>query len=254
MHRLRGRVAVITGAASGIGLAITEAFVAEGMQVLMADRNEERLEHHAVRLRTDGAPVHAVPTDVTVPEQIARSGAVALERFGALHVAVNNAGIVSGGYSRELSLDERRRILDVDLWGAIHGVRAYVPLILATGQEGHVVNAASMAAVSPHARLGPYTVAKHGVLGLTDVLRAELAALDAPVGVSVVMPGMVRTAMNRSGPSSLPRSPPTSSMPSGTTGVTSSPTTTARRKWRVVFVRSSLREQMFSERSGSRPP
>jgi NAD(P)-dependent dehydrogenase (short-subunit alcohol dehydrogenase family) len=111
-------------------------------------------------------------------------------------VAVNNAGVVCRGYSWELPLEEWHRVIDVDLWGVIHGVRTFVPLILASGEEGHVVNIASMAAVKPLDRLGPYSVAKHGVLGLTDVLRAELSAIGAPVGVSVVMPGMIRTAMN----------------------------------------------------------
>ncbi len=125
-----------------------------------------------------------------------RSGVSAVERFGGLHVAVNNAGVVGGGFSWELSLDDWHRVLAVDLWGVIHGVRTYVPLILATGEEGHVVNVASMASVMTLARLAPYTVAKHGVLGLSDVLGAEFESLDVPVGVSVVMPGMVRTAMN----------------------------------------------------------
>ncbi|MGA7417527.1 MAG: SDR family NAD(P)-dependent oxidoreductase [Acidimicrobiales bacterium] len=197
MHKLQERVAVVTGAASGIGLAIVEAFVAEGMRVVMADRDEEKLRAQVERLNGQAAAsVHAVPTDVTKPEQVERSAAAAVELFGALHVAVNNAGIVARGYSWELSLDEWRRVLDVDLWGVIHGVRAYVPLILSTGDEGHVVNVASMAAVMPLDRLGPYTVAKHGVLGLTDVLHAEFTALGAPVGASVVMPGRVKTAMN----------------------------------------------------------
>ena len=138
----------------------------------------------------------AVPTDVTKADQVERSAAAAFERFGALHVAVNNAGIVNRGYSWELSLDEWHNVLDVDLWGVIHGIRAYVPLILSTGEEGHVVNVASMAAVLPHDRLGPYTVAKHGVLGLTDVLHAEFTALGLPIRASIVMPGRVKTAMN----------------------------------------------------------
>ena len=96
----------------------------------------------------------------------------------------------------EIPLDEWHRVIDVDLWGVIHGVRTFVPLILASGEEGHVVNVASMAAVLTIPRLAPYTVANHGVLGLTDVLRAELEGLGAPVGASVVMPGMVKTAMN----------------------------------------------------------
>jgi NAD(P)-dependent dehydrogenase (short-subunit alcohol dehydrogenase family) len=196
MKNLRGRVAVVTGAASGIGLAVVEAFVAEGMRVVMTDRDEGMLRSHTERLEAQGASVHAVTTDVTKQEEVERSAAAVTERYGALHVAVNNAGIVNGGYSWELSLDEWHRVMDVDLWGVIHGVRAYVPLILATGEGGHVVNIASMAAVSPLARLGPYTVAKHGVLGLTDVLASEFAVLGLAVGASVVLPGAVKTAMN----------------------------------------------------------
>lgn len=196
MDQLEGRVAVVTGAASGIGLAIVEAFLAEHMHVVMADLDEQPLRLHADRLKDKGADVHPVVTDVTKPEQVERSAAQAIEQFGALHIAVNNAGIVNRGYSWELSLEEWHRIVDVDLWGVIHGIRAYVPRILATKEKGHVVNVASKAAVMPLDRLGPYTVAKHGVLGLTDVLHAEFAGLGAPIGTSVVMPGMVKTGMN----------------------------------------------------------
>jgi NAD(P)-dependent dehydrogenase (short-subunit alcohol dehydrogenase family) len=140
--------------------------------------------------------VHAVAVDVTDPEAVDAVGRVAVERFGKLNVAVNNAGVVSGGNSWEIPLADWHRVIDVDLWGVIHGIRSFVPLILASGEEGHVVNTASMAAVLSLPSLGPYTVAKHGVLGISDVLRAELRAMGAPVGVSVVMPGMIKTAMN----------------------------------------------------------
>ena len=193
MQNLEGRTAVVTGAASGIGLAITEAFVAQGMGVLMADLNHDALETHAERL---GSAVHPVVADVRDPDALELAGQTAVDRFGALHVAVNNAGIVNGGNSWELTLEDWHRVMDVNLWGVIHGIRAFVPRILASGEEGHVVNTASMAAVLPLGRLGPYTVAKHGVLGLSDVLRAELIELGAPVGVSVVMPGMIKTGMN----------------------------------------------------------
>ena len=196
MERLEARTAVVTGAASGIGLAIVEAFVGEGMRVVMADVNEENLATHATRLTGQGADVLAIQADVTDPDAIASVGRAAMERFGTLHVAVNNAGVVSRGYSWEMPLDEWHRVIDVDLWGVINGIRTFVPLILASEEEGHVVNTASMAAVLPMDRLGPYTVAKHGVLGLSDVLRAEFAVLGAPIGVSVVMPGMIKTAMN----------------------------------------------------------
>ena len=196
MDELAGRVAVVTGAASGIGLAIVEAFVAAGMHVVMTDVDEEHLGDHAARLTGLGHELLAVAADVRDPDALDRVGAAAIHRFGALHVAVNNAGIVNGGNSWEIPLHEWHRVIDIDLWGVIHGIRSFVPLILETGQEGHVVNVASMAAVLPMGRLGPYSVAKHGVLALSDVLRAEFDAMGAPIGVSVVMPGMIRTAMN----------------------------------------------------------
>ena len=196
MQELHERVAVVTGAASGIGLAVTEAFVRQGMRIVMADLNQEGLDSHSRRLTDEGAQVVSIVVDVRDPGAVAAAGQKAIDMFGSLHVAVNNAGVVCRGYSWELPLEEWHRVIDVDLWGVIHGVRSFVPLILASGKEGHVVNIASMAAVSPLDRLGPYSVAKHGVLGLTDVLRAELSAMGAPVGASVVMPGMIRTAMN----------------------------------------------------------
>jgi NAD(P)-dependent dehydrogenase (short-subunit alcohol dehydrogenase family) len=196
MEHFEGRTAVVTGAASGIGLAVAEAFGAAGMRVVMADVDEGNLRSHAARLEGQGAEVLAITVDVRDPEAVERVGAAAVEHFGSLHVAVNNAGIVNGGYSWEIPLEDWHRVLDTNLWGVIHGIRSFVPRILASEEEGHVVNTASMAAVVALGRLGPYTVAKHGVLGLSDVLRAELAALGAPVGVSVVMPGMVKTGMN----------------------------------------------------------
>jgi NAD(P)-dependent dehydrogenase (short-subunit alcohol dehydrogenase family) len=196
VRELRNRVAVVTGAASGIGLAIVDAFAGLGMRVAMVDVDDDRLHAEADRLLGNDADVIAVRADVRDPESVEAAGQAVLERFGTLHVAVNNAGVVGGGNSWEIPLDEWHRVIDVDLWGVIHGVRSFVPLILASGEEGHVVNVASMAAVLTLPRLAPYTVAKHGVLGLTDVLRAELEGLGAPVGASVVMPGMVKTAMN----------------------------------------------------------
>jgi NAD(P)-dependent dehydrogenase (short-subunit alcohol dehydrogenase family) len=196
VKELRDRVAVVTGAASGIGLAVAEAFVEEGMRVVMADIDEDRLGAEAARLQGNGADVVPVPADVRDSQSVDAVGRSVMQHFGTLHVAVNNAGVVGGGNSWEISLDEWHRVIDVDLWGVIHGVRTFVPLILASGDGGHVVNVASMAAVLALPRLAPYTVAKHGVLGLTDVLRAELEGLGASVGASVVMPGMVKTAMN----------------------------------------------------------
>jgi len=196
MERLEGRTAVVTGAASGIGLAIVEAFVGEGMRVVMVDIDEENLGTQASRLSDQGEHVLALPADVTDPDAVESVGHAALERFGTLNVVVNNAGVVTGGHAWEIPLEEWHRVIDIDLWGVIHGIRSFVPLIMASGEEGHVVNTASMAAVLPRGNLGPYTVAKHGVLGLSDVLGAEFEAMGVPIGVSVVMPGMIKTAMN----------------------------------------------------------
>jgi NAD(P)-dependent dehydrogenase (short-subunit alcohol dehydrogenase family) len=196
MERLEGRSAIVTGAASGIGRAVAEAFADAGMRLTITDVNEDNLRQLATQLGDAGVEVEAVVADVRDPDAVDRVGRAAMERFGQLHVAVNNAGIVNGGYSWELSLDEWHRVLDTNLWGVIHGVRSFVPLILESGQGGHVVNTASMAAVLPVNRIAPYTVAKHGVLGLSDVLRLELADASPPIGVSVLLPGMIRTGMN----------------------------------------------------------
>ncbi|HEX4016252.1 MAG TPA: SDR family NAD(P)-dependent oxidoreductase [Frankiaceae bacterium] len=195
MQRLAGRVAVVTGAGSGIGLALVERLATEGVRVVMADIDANTLTAQSKRLQASGVDVHAEVVDVSNPDAVEHLGRTVIDRYGSLHIAINNAGIVNTGNSWELSLEEWRRVIDVDLWGVIHGIRTFVPLILATGEEGHVINTASMAAVIARPKLGPYTAAKHAVLGVSDVLRAELSDLGARVGVSVVMPGLIKTAM-----------------------------------------------------------
>jgi NAD(P)-dependent dehydrogenase (short-subunit alcohol dehydrogenase family) len=166
------------------------------MRLVMADIDVSVLDDVVAVVRAAGAEVEAVQLDVRDPDAVDHVAQLAVDRFGGLHIAVNNAGIVNGGTTWELPLEAWHAVIDVNLWGVIHGVRSFVPHILATGVEGHVVNVASMAAVTALGGLGPYTVAKHGVLGLSDVLRADLAAIAAPVGVSVVFPGRIRTGMN----------------------------------------------------------
>lgn len=196
MKYLKDRTAIVTGAASGIGLAIAEAFAARGMNVALTDLDGQAVTAAAERLRAAGAKTLGLHADVRDPDAMTLAARAAVERFGELNVAVNNAGIVNRGNSWELTLDDWHRVIDVNLWGVIHGVHAFVPHILAAGAAGHVVNVASMASVHIIPQLGPYTTAKHGVLGLSDVLRAELVEIGAPVGVSVVLPGSIKTAMN----------------------------------------------------------
>ena len=194
MDDFDGRVAVVTGAASGIGFAIAREFADAGVNVLMTDVNADGLAAATAEVRRHGGVVEGVEVDVRDPQALEWAAARAVDQFGALHIAVNNAGIVNGGPMWELPLEEWHRVIDVDLWGVIHGVRAFVPRIIEAG-AGHVVNIASMAAMVPHVGIGPYTVAKHGVLGLSEVLKAELDAGGLPIGVSVVFPGMFKTSM-----------------------------------------------------------
>lgn len=196
MTECSGSVALVTGAGSGIGAACARRLARAGAQVVVTDREPDGVKDVAAQIERDGGAAVALEADVTDPDAMERAADAAVERFGTLNVCHNNAGIVAGGNSWELPLSEWHRVLDVDLWGVIHGIRAFVPRILAAGEPGWVVNTASMAAVTAIAGIGPYTASKHAVLGISDGLRAELAAIGAPVGVSVVMPGMIKTGMN----------------------------------------------------------
>jgi NAD(P)-dependent dehydrogenase (short-subunit alcohol dehydrogenase family) len=191
-------VAVVTGAAGGIGLGIARALADAGTRLVLADVDERSLARRAEALRTGGAAVEAVPADVADAAAVEALAQAALTRFGAVHLVCNNAGIIRPGRTWELPLADWERVIQVNLLGVVHGVRTFVPLLLEAverGEEGHVVNVASMAAVVPVPWIGPYTVAKHGVLALSETLQAELAAAGAPVGVTVVMPGRVRTRL-----------------------------------------------------------
>jgi NAD(P)-dependent dehydrogenase (short-subunit alcohol dehydrogenase family) len=186
---------VVTGAAGGIGLGIVEALLDRGMHVMLADVDGERLSVEERRLAGGGALVASKVTDVTDAAQVEALASAALDRFGAVHVVCNNAGIIRPGRSWELSLADWQAVLAVNLYGVINGMRTFVPLLLDSGHEGHVVNVASMAAVVPVPGIAPYNVSKHGVLALSETLHAELVAAGAPIGVTVVMPGRVPTRL-----------------------------------------------------------
>ncbi|HWJ97800.1 MAG TPA: SDR family NAD(P)-dependent oxidoreductase [Acidimicrobiales bacterium] len=209
MEELSGKVAVVTGAASGIGLAMVQAFVAEGMQVVMADIEAEALEKAAAEL-PEGTEVLTVVCDVADPAQVDGLRDAAVERFGTAHVVCNNAGVSAGGPIWLAGDDEWDWVLGVNLRGVISGVRAFTPLLIDQG-EGHIVNTASMAGLVSAPLMGVYNVSKHGVVTLSETLAAELEMVGASgVGVSVLCPGWVRTRIHEAGRNRPASAEPTS--------------------------------------------
>lgn len=198
MKTFRGRVAVVTGAASGIGLALAERFAAEGMKVVMADIEAPALEGAAAGLRRGGATVLPVRVDVSRPEDVERLARETYAAHGAAHVICNNAGVAVIGAVHEHTLADWQWVMNVNLWGVIHGVRAFLPRMLAGGDEGHFVNTASMAGLTTAPFMSVYDVTKHGVVALSESMYKELQLSGAPIGVSVVCPGLIDTNIMRS--------------------------------------------------------
>lgn len=168
---LHGKVGVVTGGASGIGKAIAAAMVAEGMQVMIADIEGDRLHSTA---REIGAI--ACQTDVSSAQQVDALAASAIRQFGSVDVVCNNAGIGPMAPLHELTLNDWRWILDVNLWGVIHGVASFLPLLRANPAGGHIVNTASMAALMPVPGLVAYCASKYAVIGLSEAMAEDLAA------------------------------------------------------------------------------
>ena len=195
MREFTGRVAVVTGAGRGIGLALVGAMVQRGMRVVLSDVEAARPVEAAESMRDGGAEVVGAVCDVREPNRVDALATETLERFGRVDLLCNNAGVVAGGKAWEISLDDWHRVLAVNLWGAIHGLRSFVPRLLENPGGGHVVNVASMAAVLPWPAIAPYNVSKHGLLALSETLLGDLRAAGSTVGVSVVMPGRVATGI-----------------------------------------------------------
>jgi NAD(P)-dependent dehydrogenase (short-subunit alcohol dehydrogenase family) len=191
MDDLRGRVAVVTGAAGGIGLALAEQLAAEGMRVVMSDVDPERLTAAAA---TVGGEVEAVTADVSSPEDVDALAKRTIARFGPVDVLCNNAGVTRPGPAWELGLEEWEWLLSVNVLGVVHGIRAFVPAMLARGEPGHVVNTASIGGLLPYAGIAAYTASKYAVVGLSESLLLDLQEAGAPIGVSVLCPGPTETA------------------------------------------------------------
>jgi len=193
VEELRGKVAVVTGAASGIGRALAKRLGAAGMKLSLADVEPSALEAARRELAAAGIDCIAVPTDVSRADPVATLAERTLDAFGKVHVVCNNAGVFAGGLSWEAPLSDYEWVLGVNTWGVIHGVRSFVPILLAQGEPGHVVNTASMAALTSGPLSAAYFMSKHAVLALSESLYLELRQRGAKIGVSVVCPELIAT-------------------------------------------------------------
>ena len=191
MTQITGSVAVVTGGASGIGRGIAEQLIAEGATVVIADIETEALTAVAAEIGATGICV-----DVRDSADLERLAATVLEQHGRVDILVNNAGVGPIAPIRDLTLADWRWMLDVNLYGVIHGILAFLPLLEANPEGGHILNTASMAALTPVSELGAYTASKRAVTALTEVLDLELRARNSPVRASVLLPGGVSTAIS----------------------------------------------------------
>lgn len=193
MKRFAGKTAFITGGASGIGLALARAFLAGGMNVVLADIEEPVLTAALASLSNHGPRVKGAVCDVSRREMLERAAAEAIAVFGKVHILCNNAGVSRAGLAERVALGDWAWVVGVNLMGAVHGIEILLPHMKAHGEEGHIVNTASISGLLPSALAGPYAATKAGIIGLSEVLADELA--DSSIGVSVLCPSWVRTRM-----------------------------------------------------------
>ena len=199
MRDIQGKTAIVTGGASGIGLGIAKALASAGAYIVLADLRVQQLESARQQIEALGARAVIAQTDVSDPASVEAAGKIALDTFGALHIAVNNAGVAMHGTPVEqVTLQEWNWLIGVNVMGVIHSIRTFVPLIRAAGQGGHVVNTGSMSSffVREGREQGAYAMSKYAVLALSEALEQELKGTG--IGVSVLCPGGVTTAIFQS--------------------------------------------------------
>jgi len=197
MNEFEGRTAVITGGASGIGLAVARRLGREGMNLVLADIEQPALDDAVREFQTAGIATLGVETDVSVIEDVRRLADAVEHRFGHVHVLFNNAGVGGGGAMLEPDdLDVWEWVLGVDLMGVLYGIKVFGPAMVAHGEPCHIVNTASIAGLVPTAGLGSYAVSKYGVVAMSETLSLETS--DTEMGVSVLCPGFVQTKIAES--------------------------------------------------------
>src|ERR1700674_1516995 len=197
MRELAGKTAFVTGGASGIGLALGRAFAQAGKKVMLADIEADALAAAVKSLEHVRPGVRGVICDVADPSSVERAAKASYEAFGTVHVVCNNAGVAAGGGIENISLDNWRWVLDVNLMGVLHGIRTFLPHIRAHGQGGHIVNTASMAGMNGGLGFSPYAASKFAVVAMSEGLAVQLKPFG--IGVSVLCPSFVRTRIVESG-------------------------------------------------------
>jgi NAD(P)-dependent dehydrogenase (short-subunit alcohol dehydrogenase family) len=195
VREFAGRVAVVTGGASGIGRALAKAWLAEGMKVVIADNSQERIDETLDQFGRSGEVI-GVANDVSRSEDLERLAARTLETFGGVHVLCSNAGVGGEhGATWEQSVASWQWVLGVNLWGAIHAIRSFVPQMITQGEPAHVVCTSSLAGLRAMPYTSGYSASKYAVVAVCETLHHELQSLGAPIGVSVVSPGPARTSI-----------------------------------------------------------
>jgi NAD(P)-dependent dehydrogenase (short-subunit alcohol dehydrogenase family) len=197
MQELAGKTAFVTGGASGIGLALGRAFAQAGMKVMLADIERDALAAAVASLHDVGPDVCGVACDVADPVSVERAAEASYEAFGHVHVVCNNAGVAGLGGIDDISPDTWRWVLDVNVMGVLHGIRAFLPHIRAHGEGGHIVNTASMAGMLRSLGFSPYAASKFAVVAMSEGLAMQLKPVG--IGVTVLCPGFVRTRISESG-------------------------------------------------------